>query len=112
MGECDRIEERQLSAKFVPGMIVRSRSGHDRGRLYVVIGSEKENYLLLSDGNKRTLVNAKRKNVKHVQAVGKAISSQELADALRRETCERERDTFIRHVIRAWEETCATGIQK
>jgi len=112
MGECDRMEACQLPAKFVPGMIVMSRSGHDRGRLYVVIEAEKENYLLLSDGKKRTLINAKRKNVKHVQAVGTAISSQELAEALRRETCERERDTFIRHVIRAWEETCTTGTQE
>ncbi len=111
MCEGDRAVAYRLPAKFVPGMVVRSRAGHDRGRLYIVIGVESENYLLLTDGNKRTLANAKRKNTKHVQTVGHAITSQELAEALRRETCERERDTFIRQLIRAWEETCAP-IQK
>lgn len=112
MGAHDKEEKFQASAKYAPGMIVISRSGHDRGRLYVVIETEGENCLLLSDGNKRPLANAKHKNVKHVQALGKAISSRELAEALRLEPCERERDIFIRHVIRAWEKTCATGIQE
>lgn len=112
MDEREKTGERPQSMRYAPGMIVRSRSGHDKGRLYIVIGAEREDYLLLSNGKKRTLVNPKRKNVKHVQTVGKAISSQELAEVLLRETCERERDTFIRHVIRAWEKTCATDTQE
>ncbi len=107
MSECDKVVPCQLPAKFVPGMIVRSRAGHDRGRLYIVVGVESENYILLTDGKKRTLANAKRKNTKHVQTVGQATTSQELAETFRRESCDRERDTFIRQLIRAWEETCA-----
>ncbi|HHW93427.1 MAG TPA: hypothetical protein GX734_02910 [Clostridiaceae bacterium] len=107
MSECDKVVAYQLPAKYVPGMVVRSRAGHDRGRLYIVVRVESEDYLLLTDGKKRALANAKRKNTKHVQAVGHAITSQELAETLRRKTCDRERDTYIRQLIRVWEETCA-----
>ena len=53
-----------------PGLndIVRSRAGHDAGKLFVVTGAEGER-LLLCDGKNRRLGNPKRKSPKHVQLV-------------------------------------------
>ena len=50
------------------GRIVTSLSGHDEGRLYLVIGEE-EGYLLLSDGKIRRLKKPKRKKIKHIRPI-------------------------------------------
>lgn len=110
MSESDRTE-RTLPARFKPGMAVVSLSGHDRGSLYIVIGVKTDNRLVLADGGKRNLANAKQKNIKHVRVLGQAMSSQDLAEALHQEPCERERDTFIRKLIRQWMETERAGSQ-
>ena len=49
--------------------IVRSLSGHDRGELFCVMDTDGER-LLLADGKRRRVSSPKRKNVKHVTAVG------------------------------------------
>ncbi len=104
MSVCDEIDMR-LPRLFAPGMVVISRSGHDRGRLYVIIEEKVGNRLVLSDGDKRKLSNAKQKNTKHVRSLGQALSPQELAEALHQETCDRERDIFIRKLIQQWVKT-------
>ena len=64
------------------GQLVRSKTGRDQGRYYLVCGiSPKESYLLLVDGEKRTVDSPKRKNMQHVQVVDKIYS--ELADKIR-----------------------------
>ena len=50
------------------GMLVRSKSGHDHGRVYVIMDMQDE-YLFLVDGKMRTLSNPKKKKVKHVQGI-------------------------------------------
>lgn len=47
-------------------MFARSLAGHDKGRLYVVVGSENDS-LLLADGRYRGLDCPKKKKRKHVQ---------------------------------------------
>ncbi len=54
---------------FERAQIVRSRRGHDAGRLFCVMDTE-EGFLLLADGKERRVSAPKRKNVKHVEAVG------------------------------------------
>jgi ribosomal protein L14E/L6E/L27E len=49
--------------------IVLSLAGHDRGRIYLVIGEE-EGRLLLVDGRGRKLDAPKRKSPKHLRGVG------------------------------------------
>ncbi len=46
--------------------VVESRAGHDKGRLYLVIGAEGQR-LLLADGKIRTLARPKVKSQKHVR---------------------------------------------
>ncbi len=54
------------------GQFVRSKTGRDCGRYYLIYGvEEKDSYLLLVDGEKRSLQNPKRKNMRHVQVMHK-----------------------------------------
>lgn len=50
------------------GMLVRSKSGHDQGKVYVIIDMQEE-YLYLVDGKIRTLSKPKMKKIKHVQRI-------------------------------------------
>lgn len=50
------------------GMLVRSKSGHDHGKVYVILDIQSE-YLYVVDGRLRTLSNPKKKKMKHVQPI-------------------------------------------
>ena len=63
------------------GEFARSLSGHDKGRVYVII-EEHEDYLMLSDGKRRPLEKLKRKNVRHVETVKKHLYNEELINRL------------------------------
>lgn len=54
---------------FERAQIVRSRKGHDEGKLFCVMDVE-DGFLLLADGKERKVSSPKRKNVKHVEFVG------------------------------------------
>lgn len=47
--------------------LVRSLAGHDKDKVFCVVGQEEE-YLLLCDGKNRRLDSPKRKKAKHTQA--------------------------------------------
>ena len=64
------------------GLLARSRAGHDKGRLYLVIG-EADGLLLLSDGVTRGLLNPKKKKRKHLQPAGRAFSEEETEEFFR-----------------------------
>ena len=51
-----------------PGMLVKSKAGHDKDRIYVIIRAEDE-YVYVADGDLRPLRHMKRKNTKHLQPV-------------------------------------------
>ena len=48
------------------GAVVRSRSGRDRYRLYVVIGVTEDGRVLIADGRLHPLQRPKRKNLRHL----------------------------------------------
>ena len=54
---------------FKPAQIVRSRSGHDKDQLFLVLAVD-GSFVLLADGKRRRVERPKRKNVKHVQLAG------------------------------------------
>lgn len=54
------------------GTVVISEKGHDRLKLYVVIGEEGKN-LLLCDGKTKTLQKPKKKNPAHLKETGDYI---------------------------------------
>ena len=51
-----------------PGMIVKSKAGHDKNCIYVIIHVNDE-YVYLSDGQKHTFERLKRKNRNHLQVI-------------------------------------------
>lgn len=70
------------------GRIVRSKSGHDKGKFYVVLQAAGE-WVMLCDGKRRTTDRPKRKNVKHVSITNtfmdmNGITDLKLAEALKK----------------------------
>ena len=51
-----------------PGMLVKSKAGHDKDRIYVIIRAEDE-YVYVADGELRPLRHMKRKNSRHLQPI-------------------------------------------
>ena len=52
-----------------PGMLARSKAGHDKDCIYVITDVKNE-YVYLADGSHRTLARPKKKNRKHLQPIG------------------------------------------
>lgn len=50
------------------GKLAISKSGHDKGQLYVIVGEDERN-LYLADGVLKTIARPKKKNKKHVQPI-------------------------------------------
>ncbi len=78
------------------GDFALSVSGHDKGKLYVIIAEEADR-LVLSDGHLRGLEKPKKKNAKHVQVIS------HLPDTLR-EKCTRENVFYNEGIRRALKE--------
>lgn len=53
---------------IVPGMFARSKAGHDKGSLYLIVQVEPE-YVYLVDGKRRPLLKPKKKKWKHIQII-------------------------------------------
>ena len=63
------------------GMFARSKAGHDKGRMYLVV-KEEEDFFYLVDGRIRGIENPKKKRKKHLQNV-KSGMDELLAEKLR-----------------------------
>ena len=50
------------------GKLAISKSGHDKGQLYVIVGEDERN-LYLADGVLKTIDRPKKKNKKHIQPI-------------------------------------------
>ena len=50
------------------GKLAISKSGHDKGQLYVIVGEDERN-LYLADGVLKSIDRPKKKNKKHVQLI-------------------------------------------
>ena len=66
--------------KLQPGMLARSKAGHDKDRIYVVIRTE-DKYVYVAEGDLRTLRHMKRKNAGNLQPVLKMRLEGETDDA-------------------------------
>lgn len=52
------------------GQLAISRSGHDKGRIYVILKEEADG-VYLADGRLKSLEKPKKKNKKHIQVIKK-----------------------------------------
>lgn len=78
------------------GMFAVSKAGHDKGRMYLIVG-EDDATVDLADGRIRTLENPKKKKKKHVQVVKKGSDPVLMHKLLGKETLYNEE---IKHAIR------------
>lgn len=54
-----------------PSLFVQSIAGRDKGKIFVVLSVQDENYVLISDGRMRKTDHPKRKKMKHLKALGR-----------------------------------------
>ena len=77
--------------------VVESRAGHDKGRLYLVIGAEGQR-LLLADGRIRTLARPKVKSQKHVRPTARTerapATDKEIRTVLAAQAAQEKGDQF------------------
>ncbi len=66
---------------LVPGQLVRSKAGHDKGDIFFVMGRIDDDYVLIADGDRRKSEKPKKKNVKHLQPFHKvdAVIAERIA---------------------------------
>lgn len=63
-----------MVSDYVIGQLVFSKTGRDKGKLFIVISIEEE-YLCLADGKLRKVETPKKKKKKHVQKTNSVIES-------------------------------------
>lgn len=54
--------------KFIPGQLVISKAGRDKGRMFIIHSVPEPDYVRLVDGKLRPLEKPKRKKIIHLQA--------------------------------------------
>ncbi len=69
------------------GTIVKSLKGHDEGRVYAVVATAGENFVLVCDGKYRKLDNPKQKRVKHLEPIGSTELTDGITDSQLRKIC-------------------------
>ena len=58
-----------METNFIIGDVVLSLSGHDKNRLYIVVGIDKIDKIVIIDGRYHSKNNPKKKNPKHLLKV-------------------------------------------
>ncbi|MDR2044379.1 MAG: KOW domain-containing RNA-binding protein [Clostridium sp.] len=80
------------------GYFAISKAGHDKGKLYVVVGEE-EKLAYLCDGRLHPLAKPKKKNLRHVQPVSRPAEPDLPGRLLKKETVS---DEQIRYAIKQY----------
>lgn len=63
---------------YKTGDFVISKSGRDKGRIFMVVNIIDEAYVYIADGSLRKLENPKKKKIKHLEFSGHANERTEL----------------------------------
>lgn len=80
---------------IVPGQLVKSKAGRDKGRLFIVVAIVDDQYVTIADGDLRRAEKPKRKKIRHLSKVNRvsepvrqALLASELSDPLVRREIE------------------------
>lgn len=57
-----------IMERYEQGRFVKSKAGHDKNKVFVIIASDNE-YVYLVDGNKRKVELPKKKKIMHIQVI-------------------------------------------
>jgi len=79
---------------LVPGQIVKSKAGHDKGCVFFVVEVLDDDYVLIADGDRRKYDSPKKKKVKHLQPYNKVndVISEKIRSGLRIENIDLQRE--------------------
>lgn len=85
---------KSIQNPLVPGQIVKSKSGHDKGDVFFVVEVIDNDHVLIADGDRRRSENPKKKKVKHLQPYNRINNNvaEKLAQGLRLENIELQRE--------------------
>ncbi len=78
-------------------LLARSKAGHDKGQLYVIVGADADRYYG-ADGKSKTVARPKSKNKKHMQPIH--FSWEELLPDLRSTGL---RDEDVKYVLKQYQ---------
>ena len=87
------------------GNIAVSIQGHDKGKAYIII-EEKDGYLYVSDGKRRSVDNPKKKNPAHLQ-INRSFDTQFLKEKIK--AGEKIYDHDAVRIINLWKESISEG---
>ncbi|HHU49321.1 MAG: RNA-binding protein [Caldicoprobacterales bacterium] len=66
---------------FEVGRVVLAKAGRDKGKAFIIIRRLDDEYVLIADGERRTIDKPKKKKIKHLKAA--PALAQELRNMLR-----------------------------
>lgn len=83
-----------INNPLVPGQIVRSKSGHDKGNVFFVVEVLDDDYVLIADGDRRRSESPKKKKVKHLQPFNRINETvaEKLSQGIKLENIELQRE--------------------
>ncbi len=67
--------------RYRPGMLAYSLRGRDAGRVYVIIRRDRQ-FAWAADGKKYPIAAPKRKNIKHLQLIGRSVDITQADEAV------------------------------
>ncbi|MDW7655687.1 MAG: KOW domain-containing RNA-binding protein [Bacillota bacterium] len=85
------------STGLQPGMIVRSKAGHDKLRLYLVM-QVMHDRVWLTDGAARPVDKPKMKNLRHVKAIDTSVY-RDMLQLLQNDGDAGQKNAVIRHLL-------------
>ena len=79
---------------LVPGQIVKSKAGHDKGCVFFVVEVLDDDYVLIADGDRRKYERHKKKKVKHLQPYNRVndVISEKIRLGLKIENIDLQRE--------------------
>lgn len=69
------IFNRESKTDLLVGQLCSSKQGRDKNKLYIIYEIVDEDYVLVVDGNKKTIENPKKKNIKHLQKINDIVEN-------------------------------------
>lgn len=103
--------------EFNTKTVVLSLAGHDKGKLFAILGIENENFVFIADGRQRKAQKPKKKKVKHLKVLGELSITRELelidaASATNRELRSAIRSFASTKAINEQHKTAAEGLPR
>jgi ribosomal protein L14E/L6E/L27E len=88
---------KNLQSNDLVGKVVLSKAGRDKGHLYVVVSQIENDYVLLANGNTKSIDMPKKKKIKHISIL-EDIDDEMLLLSIR--ACDKSTDLNIKRFLK------------